>query len=256
MLIHGDCLIEMDKLIKQGVKVDAIICDLPYELTANSADVMIPFEPLWDCYKRLIKEDGAIVLFAQGLFYVDLVNSNREWFRYDLVWDKVLSTGFLNANRMPLRSHEQIAVFYKKLGTYNPQFTKGNPLHGKGTAFKTKENINNNYGDYTVRECDTTSTDKHPKSILTFSKPHPSVARHRTEKAIPLLEWLIKTYTNKGDTVLDNTCGSGTTLLACMNTGRNFIGIEKDEEYYNVCLERIEENKKRLRSESFKKRLF
>ena len=255
MLIHGDCLDVMDDLINKGVKVDAVIDDLPYALTRAKSDIAIPFPELWSRWDKLVKEDGNIVLFAQGLFYVDMVNSNRENFRYDLVWDKILSTGFLNANRMPLRSHEQIAIFYKKLGTYNPQKTQGKPLHGKGTVFKSKKQVNNNYGDYEVRDCDTENTEKYPKSILTFQKPHPSVAKHRTEKSIPLLEWLVKTYTNEGDTVLDCTCGSGTTLLACMNTNRKYIGIEKDEEYYNVSLERIEENKKRLRDESFKKRL-
>ena len=256
MLIHGDCLVEMDKLIQDGIKVDAVVCDLPYEVTQASHDIAIPFPELWHRWDKLVKEDGNIVLFAQGLFYVDMINSNRENFRYDLTWNKELATGFLNANRMPLRSHEQIAVFYKKLGTYNPQMTKGARLHGKGTAFKNKESVNNNYGNYEVRDCDTTNTNKYPKSILTFQKPHPSVAKHPTEKSIPLLEWLVKTYTNEGETVLDCTCGSGTTLLACMNTGRKYIGIEKDEEYYHVCEERIEENRKRLRSESFKKRLF
>lgn len=256
MLIHGECLEEMDKLIQQGIIVDAVICDLPYGTTANPDDIVIPFSELWSRYDKLVKEDGNIVLFAHGLFYVDMINSNRENFRYDLVWDKILTSGFLNANHMPLRSHEQIAIFYKKLGTYNPQMTKGARLHGMGTAYKYKENVNNNYGKFEVRESNPENTDKHPKSILTFQKPHPSVAKHRTEKSIPLLEWLVKTYTNDGDTVLDNTCGSGTTLLACMNTGRKYIGIEKDEEYYKVCLERIEENTRRLRSESFKRKLF
>ena len=187
MLIHGDCLVEMDKLIQDGIKVDAVVCDLPYEVTQASHDVAIPFPELWHRWDKLVKEDGNIVLFAQGLFYVDMINSNRENFRYDLTWNKELATGFLNANRMPLRSHEQIAVFYKKLGTYNPQMTKGARLHGKGTAFKNKESVNNNYGNYEVRDCDTTNTDKYPKSVLTFQKPHPSVAKHPTEKSIPLL---------------------------------------------------------------------
>lgn len=256
MLIHGDSIEVMNKLIEQGIKVDMVLCDLPYGVTNNVSDIVIPFDKLWNCYNRIVKEDGNIVLFAQGLFYIDLVNSNRKDFRYDLVWDKILATGFLNANRMPLRSHEQIAIFYKKLGTYNPQKTKGARLHGKGIAYKTKENVNNNYGNYEVRECDLENTDKFPKSILTFQKPHPSVAKHRTEKSIPLLEWLIKTYSNKGDLILDNTCGSGTTLLAAMNTEREYIGIELDENYYKICLERIEENKKRLKSENLKRKLF
>lgn len=257
MLIHGDCLVVMEDLIEQGVKVDAVICDLPYEVTQAKTDIAIPFPELWNRWDKLVKEDGNIVLFAQGLFYVDMINSNRENFRYDIVWDKILPTGFLNANRMPLRNHEQIAIFYKKLGTYNPQMTKGAVLHSRGKRGDEGGLAigNVNYSDYDYVPSRTDGM-KFPISILKFQKPHPSVAKHRTEKSIPLLEWLIKTYTNEGETVLDCTCGSGTTLLACMNTGRKYIGIEKDEEYYKVSLERIEENKKRLRCESFKKRLF
>lgn len=257
MLFHGDCLDIMNDLIDKGVKVDAVICDLPYEVTQAVTDVTIPFPELWSRWDKLVKEDGNIVLFAQGLFYVDMINSNRENFRYDIVWDKILPTGFLNANRMPLRNHEQIAIFYKKLGTYNPQMTKGAVLHSRGKRGDEGGLAigNVNYSDYDYVPSRTDGM-KFPTSILKFQKPHPSVAKHRTEKSIPLLEWLVKTYTNEGETVLDCTCGSGTTLLACMNTGRNFIGIEKDEEYYKVSLERIEENKKRLRCESFKKKLF
>lgn len=216
-LIQGDCL----KLTKDIPKdsIDLILCDLPYGVTQNSKDCALPFEPLWKEYKRIIKENGAILLFAQGIFYVDLVNSNRKMFRYDLVQDKILKTGFLNAKRMPLRQHEQIAVFYKKLPTYNPQFTIGEPLHGKGTAYKENEIKNQNYGAFSATE-DTRkgSTEKYPASILQFQKPHPSVAKHRTEKPIAILEQLIKTYSNEGDTVLDNCMGSGSTRVACKHT--------------------------------------
>ena len=243
----GDCLDRMTEI--EDNSVDLILTDLPYGVTNHKSDIIIPFEPLWEQYKRVLKPNGVVALFAQGIFYVDLVCSNREWFKYDLVWDKILTTGFLNANKMPLRSHEQIAIFYNGIPTYNPQKTEGKPLHSKGTAYKTKESVNNNYGDYEVLDCDTTNTEKFPKSILTFQKPHPSVAQHRTEKSIPLLEWLIKTYTNKGEVVLDSCCGSGTTCIACMNTKRNYIGIEKDAEIY-------ERAKKRLCRENVKKRLF
>lgn len=243
----GDCLDRMTEI--EDNSVDLILTDLPYGVTNHKSDIIIPFEPLWKQYKRVLKPNGVVALFAQGIFYVDLVCSNKEWFRYDLVWDKILTTGFLNANKMPLRSHEQIAIFYNGTPTYNPQKTEGKPLHSKGTAYKTKEPVNNNYGDYEVLDCDTTNTEKFPKSILTFQKPHPSVAQHRTEKSIPLLEWLIKTYTNKGEVVLDSCCDSGTTCIACMNTKRNYIGIEKDAEIY-------ERAKKRLCRENVKKRLF
>lgn len=237
-LYQGDCLELMkdfpDKL------VDMILCDLPYGKTQNKKDVCLPFDKLWEQYNRIIKDNGCIALFGQGTFYVDLVNSNRKMFRYDLVWNKELTSGFLNAKRMPLRQHEQIAIFYKKLPTYNPQFSKGKPLHSKGKSYKDKKHKNQNYGEFQMTDDSRAgSTDKYPTSILSFTKPHPSIALHRTEKSIPLLEWLIKTYTNERATVLDNCMGSGTTGVACMNTNRNFIGIELDENYFNIAKSRI-----------------
>lgn len=240
-LILGDCLEVMKDIADESV--DMILCDLPYNLTANPNDVLIPFDKLWKQYNRIIKPNGCIALFAQGLFYIDLVNSNRKMFKYDLVWDKQLVSGFLNAKRQPLRCHEQIAIFYKKQPTYNPQFTEGKPLHSIGNPDKIgKEVKNQNYGHFVMNSdhrCG--STQKYPKSILSFQKPHPSVAKHRTEKSIPLLENLIKTYTNEGELVLDNCMGSGSTIIAAINCKRNYIGIEKDEKYYNVTKKRIEE---------------
>jgi len=235
-LIHGDCLEKMKEVEDRSVQL--ILTDLPYAVTANKLDILIPFEPMWEQFNRVIKDDGCIVLFAQGLFYVDLVNSNREMFRYDLMWDKVLTTGFLNAPKMPLRQHEQIAVFYKRQPKYNPQFTKGNPCHDQGTKFLQKEVVNNNYGEYhaTVRE---KTENKHPTSIVRFQKPHPSVALHRTEKPVALLEWLIKTYTDEGDTVMDCTAGSFSCGVAAVRTLRHFIGIEKDDNYYKLGSERV-----------------
>lgn len=240
-LIQGDCL-EIMKSIKDKY-IDMILCDLPYGTTQNKEDKQIPFKPLWKEYERIIKDNGVIALFGQGIFYVDLVNSNRKLFRYDLVWNKVLTSGFLNAKKMPLRQHEQIAIFYKSLPTYNPQFTEGKPLHSKGTSYINKEHINNNYGKFNQKE-DTRkgSTQKYPTSILTFQKPHPGVAKHRTEKSIECLEWLIKTYTNEGDVVLDNCAGAGSTGVACKNTKRNFIGIEINNFYYNIMKERLLNN--------------
>ncbi len=241
-LYNGDCL-ELMKTI-QDKSIDMILCDLPYGATQNKNDVQLPFQPLWEQYERIIKDNGAIILFAQGLFYVDLVNSNRKLFRYDLVWDKILTSGFLNANRMPLRKHEQIAVFYKSLPTYNPQYTDGKPLHSKGTAYLNKETNNNNYGQYKVIQNDKKgNTKKYPTSILSFQKPHSSVAKHRTEKSIQCLEWLIKTYTNENDTVLDNCMGAGSCGIACKNTNRNFIGMEIDEHYFDIASERINNEK-------------
>lgn len=233
--ILGDCLEKMKDIPDKSI--DFICCDLPYEVTRNKNDIKIPFEPLWTQYKRIIKENGCIALFGQGLFYVDLVNSNRKMFKYDLVWNKILTSGFLNAKRMPLRQHEQIAIFYKKKPTYNPQKTLGKKNHSKG---KPKENKNNNYGKYNFVDNSKELGDlKYPTSILNFSKPHPSIARHQTEKSIECLEWLIRTYTNEGETVLDNCAGSFTTAIACIKTNRNCILIEKIPEIYENGIKRL-----------------
>lgn len=237
-VIHGDCLIEMKSIPDKSI--DFICCDLPYGVTKNKLDIIIPFDELWKQYNRIIKPNGAIALYAQGLFYIDLVNSNRKMFRYDLVWDKILTSGFLNSNRMPLRSHEQIAIFYKKLPVYNPQMTEGIPLHSKGHSYKNKESKNQNYGKIkNTEDLRVGTTEKYPKSIISFQKPHPSVAKHRTEKSVECNEWLIKTYTNEGDIVLDNTSGSGTLAEACINTNRDFIIIEKNEKDFNIGKNRV-----------------
>ena len=237
-LLQGDCLELMKDIPDKSI--DLILCDLPYGTTRNSWDEVIPFDKLWAQYNRIIKDNGAILLFAQGKFYVNLVSSNMKMFRYDLVWDKELVSGFLNAKRMPLRRHEQVAVFYKHLPTYNPQFTQGKPLHSKGTSYKEKELTNNNYGDFKATDDDRAgSTEKYPTSIMKFQKPHPSVCVHPTEKPVALLEYLVKTYTNEGDVVLDNCMGSGSTGVACQNTNREFIGMELDEDYYKLACERI-----------------
>ena len=241
-LILGDCLQKMQSIPESSI--DCIIADLPYGVTNNKDDKVIPFDMLWEQLDRVIKDNGCIALFAQGLFYVDLVNSNREHFKYDLVWDKVLTSGFLNANRMPLRSHEQIAIFYKKQPTYNPQKTKGKPNHSKGKD-KGVSPINNNYGEFGfVDNKETLGDMKHPTSIIKFAKIHPSKAIHPTQKSVECIEWLIKTYTNAGDTVLDPCMGSGTTGVACANTGRNFIGIELDNKYLEIAKKRIFNDRK------------
>lgn len=235
---QGDCLELMKDIPNKSI--DMILCDLPYGTTNHTDDIRIPFEPLWKEYERVIKDSGVIALFGQGTFYVDLVNSNRRLFRYDLVWDKQLTSGFLNAKRMPLRQHEQIAIFYKSLPTYNPQFSIGKPLHSKGKSYLGKPIKNQNYGKFNATDDSRKgSTEKYPTSILEFAKPHPSIAKHRTEKPISILEYLIKTYTNENETVLDNCMGSGSTGVACMNTNRNFIGIELDKQYFDIAAERL-----------------
>jgi site-specific DNA-methyltransferase (adenine-specific) len=229
----------MPRLIRQGIKVDMILCDLPYGVTNHKDDKPLPFDKLWECYNAIISDNGVIVLFAQGEFYVDLVNSNRKMFKYDLIWDKQLSTGFLNANRMPLRRHESIAVFYKKAPVYNPQKSIGEPSHGKGTKYKIQETVNQNYGKYKPVETEISAL-KHPTSIVTFQKPHPSKCVHRTQKPITLLEYLIKTYTNEGMIVLDNCMGSGSTGIACQKTERRFIGIENDDSIFQTAKDRLD----------------
>lgn len=237
-LYQGDCLEVMKQIPDKSV--DMVLCDLPYGCTQSKIDIQIPFKPLWEQYERIAKDNAAIVLFAQGLFFVDLVQSNRKMYRYDICWDKILISGFLNAKRMPLRQHEQIAVFYKKQPTYNPQMSIGKPLHGKGHLYKEKDVTNKNYGEYeTVDDDRAGSTEKYPTSIIRFQKPHPSKALHQTEKPVALLEYLIKTYSNEGDVVFDNCMGSGSTGVACVDAGRSFIGIELDEKYYKIAENRI-----------------
>lgn len=244
-LYLGDCL-DVMKQIPSGT-LDMIACDLPYGVTQNKLDIVIPFEPLWSEYKRIVKERGCIALFAQGVFFVELVQSNRKMFRYDLVWDKVLTTGFLNAGRMPLRQHEQIAIFYKKLPEYHPQFTEGKPLHSKGVSYLDKEHKNNNYGQFHMTDDSRKgSIEKYPTSIIRVPKPHPSIALHRTEKPVELLKWLILTYSSEGDTIMDNSMGAGGCGVACAETGRRFIGIEKDPGYFEIAKNRIEEAYKKV----------
>ena len=239
---QGDCL-ELMKAIPDK-SVDLIICDLPYGLTQNKNDIVIPFDPLWKQYERVAKDHAAICLFGQGRFFIDLVDSKRELYRYDLVWDKELVTGFLNANRMPLRRHEQIAVFYKCLPVYHPQFTHGRPLHSKGTAYRQSPGKNRNYGFFEqTDDIRAGSTEKHPTSILRFAKPHPSLAVHPTQKPFELLKYLIRTYSDAGALVLDNCMGSGSTCVAAINTGRHYIGFELNPNYYEIAKKRIEETK-------------
>lgn len=243
-LLKGDCLEIMNVIPDKSI--DMILCDLPYGVTAkNKWDTIIPFEKLWECYDRVSKENCAIILFGQDKFTVECIMSNKKIHRYNLIWDKVLPSGFLNANRMPLREHEDIMVFYKKLPTYNPQKIKGVPCHKKGKSVgKMNDSIlqNNNYGN--SRCVETKGDMKFPTSILKFQKPHPSKSVHPTQKPIELLEYLIKTYTNEGDTVLDNCMGSGSTGVACLNTNRNFIGIELDSNYFETARKRIEESER------------
>ena len=237
-LINGETIQEMAKLPDHSI--DLILCDLPYQVTQAKWDILIPFEDLWREYNRLIKDKGAIVLFSQQPFTSQLVMSNPKMFRYEIIWNKVRTTGFLNANRMPLKQHENILVFYKKLPTYNPQMVKGgSPSHSRGKAGTAKNRI---YGAFNPTS-DTPSSKtnmKFPTDIYTVSNKVGKDTVHPTQKPVDLLEWLIKTYTNEHDTVLDNTMGSGSTGVACANTNRDFIGIELEKKYFKIAKERID----------------
>ena len=240
-LMLGDCLERM-KEIAAG-SVDMVLCDLPYGTTQNKWDVCIPFEPLWEQYHRVCKKNAAIVLFSQQPFTTDLVNSNRKEFRYEWIWNKKLSTGFLNANKIPLKQHENILVFYKKLPTYNPIMETRGKIRSKGAGGKDSDCYRKGIG----RVCHINNT-YYPTSIITFSNANNAAKYHPTQKPVALLEYLIKTYTNEGETVLDNTMGSGSTGVACVNTGRKFIGIEKDENYFEIAQKRIADTEKAISS--------
>lgn len=220
--------------------VDMILCDLPYGTTRLKWDVVIPFAPLWGHYERVIKDNGAIILTATQPFTTDLINSNRRLFKYDTVWQKTCPVGFLDAKRRPLRVHENVLIFYKKTPVYNPQME----FTGNSTLRKTKKTQRSvrHYDSYSENEI-TGRNDgfQYPRSIITISNKHVSDAGgHPTPKPIEFFSYLIRTYTNPGDTVLDNCMGSGTTAISCIQEGRNFVGFELNKEYYDIATDRIE----------------
>ena len=227
-LIQGDCLEKM-KDIPDG-SIDMIFCDLPYGTTKCKWDVIIPFEPLWEQYERIIKDTGAIVLFGSQPFTTALNNSNMKLYRYEWIWIKNNSTGFQLANKRPMKKHEIISVFYNKQPTYNPQ---GLQPYGK---VNKRGSMGDNWDEMSSNQYIQKYTN-YPTLLLEFS--HDKEKLHPTQKSIALLEYLIKTYTNEGETVLDNCMGSGTTGVACINTNRNFIGIELDPEYFKIAEKRI-----------------
>ena len=226
--------------------IDMILCDLPYgclnrKRSHSKCDVQLPLDNLWKEYKRIIKDNGVIVLFGNGMFTADLMKSNSEWWRYNLIWKKrERTTGFLNSRRMPLRNHEDICVFYKKLPTYNPQMEKCEPHkrnHSRGNLKLPR--TQNCYGDY--KEIPSIiSEEKFPKSIIDIQPEHKEFY-HPSQKPIKLLNWLIETYSNKGNLILDNCAGSCSTGVACRNTGRRFLGFEKEEKYFHIGCKRLEE---------------
>lgn len=248
-LYHGDCLDVLPTL--PSASVDAVIADTPYGTTQCSWDSVIPFEPMWKELKRLIKPRGAIVLFGSQPFTSALVMSNPEWFKYEWVWEKNEATGHLDANRRPMRAHEQVLVFAAGQTTYNPQKTTG---HEPTRSGNTKYGITNSpiYRPNIIEIKYQGVTTRYPRSVQRFAKPHISEGLlHPTQKPLALLEYLVKTYTNEGDTVLDFTFGSCTTGVACVNLGRNFIGIEKDAGYFEIAERRITAAQAAMRQEAF-----
>lgn len=239
-VLHGDCL-ELMNDIPTG-SIDMILCDLPYGTTACKWDIIIPFDLLWEQYKRIIKDNGAIVLTASEPFASYLRLSNIEDYKYDWIWDKVKGTGYLNAKKQPLRNHEVVCVFYKNQCLYMPQKTFDHKLKTATKTIKTQSEV---YGKFN-RDNYYSSTERYPKSIQIFSSDTQKSNLHPTQKPVALFEYLIKTYTNEGDTVLDNCAGSGTTAIACLNTKRNYILMEKEEKYFNIINERIRKHFKDL----------
>lgn len=235
-IYNGDCL-ELMKNIPNG-SVDAVICDPPYGTTACKWDSIIPLEPMWKELKRVTKDNAAIVLMSAQPFSSILICSNLPMYKYEWVWVKNLKTGNLNARRMPMGGHETVQVFYSKPPVYNPQKRKRTTEVKSGNKFNSKtENYSKQREVYIDRQSDWIN----PCTVLkNIDCVHNSSGKvHPTQKPVTLMEYLIKTYTNEGDTVLDFTMGSGTTGVACKNLGRGFIGIEKDEKYFNIAKERL-----------------
>jgi site-specific DNA-methyltransferase (adenine-specific) len=231
-IYQGDCLELMKQLPDKSI--DLVLTDPPYGVTQNLQDVCVDMSLFINHYPS--------VIFSQQPFTADLVSGNKKLFKYEIIWDKVLTSGFLNANIMPLRRHENILIFGKV--KYNPQKIMGAKNHSKGTPKVCK---NENYGNYDfIDNADKLGELKYPNSIITFSKPHPSIAKHRTEKPIDLILWLLKTYSDEGDLILDPFMGSGTTALACKMLNRNFIGFELEPKYVEIANKRIEDFKQQL----------
>ncbi|MBQ1293545.1 MAG: site-specific DNA-methyltransferase [Clostridiales bacterium] len=243
-IYNEDCLIGMDRLPDKSV--DMVLCDLPYGVLNKGNDSakwdnIIPMDRLWSQYRRICKDDCPIILFGQGMFTASLMMSNPSMWRYNLIWEKDRPTGFLNANKMPLRSHEDVIVFYKDLPVYHPQMIPCKPserCHPIGNGEHT--NRNQQYGDFNRLHQPIIRDEKFPKSIISIPQEHKCDGKsHPTQKPVALLEWLIRSYSDEGDVVLDNCMGSGSTAVACVNTGRHYIGFETDPEYYRLAKERI-----------------
>ena len=236
-LVNADCF-DVFPFIEDK-SIDAIICDLPYGTTACKWDSILPLNELWKEYKRVLKQNGVIILFGTQPFTTTLISSNIKQFRYELIWDKIRSATGLNAKRMPLKTHENMLIFYTEQPTYNPQLTEGKPFD------KTKYNGQLELPNVTgggVKISRKNDGTRFPISIHRYSQNWRRQEQiHPTQKPVELMEYLIKTYTNENEIVLDNTMGSGTTGLACLKTNRQFIGIEKEKQYYDVAVRRLSE---------------
>jgi len=243
-IYNEDCLEGMLNIDDESI--DMILCDLPYGVTArNKWDQIIPFEQLWEQYNRIIKDNGAIVLTAVKPFSAMLIMSNPKMYRYDIIWRKNKSTGFLNAKKMPLRQHEEILVFYKKTPTYNPQKTTG---HKPANSYTKHTSDGTNYGKTKTGISGGGQTDRYPTSVLdikVMNNDDPNKF-HPTQKPVELFEWLIKTYTNEGDLVLDNCMGAGTTAIAAKRTNRKWLGFETEREYFELANKRLDNIKVNL----------
>ena len=236
-IYNEDCLVGMNDIPDKSI--DMILCDLPYETTKNKWDLIIPLDELWAHYNRIIKDNGAIVLTAQTPFDKVLGVSNLKMLKYEWIWEKTSATGHLNAKKMPMKAHENILVFYKKLPTYNPQKTTGHERKVSTAKHKRNSKNSSNYGESSATTYD--STERYPRSVQLFSTDKQKSSLHPTQKPVALFEYLIRTYTNEGDLVLDNCMGSGTTGVAAVRLNRNFIGIELDPKYFEIAKQRIED---------------
>ena len=234
-LLHGDCLKFLPKI--KDKSIDLILADLPYQMTRNQWDSMIPLQPLFKQYERIIKDHGAVLLFGMGKFGASLImNAPKKMpYRYDWTWQKTHPVGFLSSHHMPLRAHENIYVFYKHLPVYNPQMRTGFEPYKARHLYNSGHNYHMPSEDSVSRQ---SKGNRFPVDVITFSNGNNHTV-HPTQKPVPLLEYLIKTYTNEGMTVLDNTMGSGSTGVAAKKLNRNFIGIELDNKYYEIAKERI-----------------
>lgn len=236
MLIHGDCLEVMTQIPDHSV--DMILCDLPYGTTRNKWDSVIPLDNLWKEYNRVCHDNTPICLFAQSPFNKVLACSNLKIFRYEWIWEKTSATGHLNSKRAPMKAHENILLFYKKQPMYNPQKTKGHPRKISTAIHKRNSKITTNWGKYDLTSYD--STERFPRDVITFPTDKQTLSLHPTQKPVDLLRYLIRTYIKENDIILDNAMGSGSTIIAALQEHRSYIGIEKDEEYFNLASERIE----------------